>query len=79
MSWRDCTIFTTDCAVVTAGVLIDSPFVLILTVMLTPDRNFCDTRYDEFSFVAQVAQVAQRGFSLAEVPQQIPDSMKTAP
>lgn len=74
MSWRDCTIFTTDCAVVTAGVLIASPFVLILTVMLTPDRIFCDTRHNEFSLAAQVAQ---QGFSLAEVPQQIADSMKT--
>jgi hypothetical protein len=30
MSWRDCTIFTLDCAAVAAGLLIASPFVLIL-------------------------------------------------
>ncbi len=30
MSWRDCTIFTVDCAAVTAGLLIAAPFVLIL-------------------------------------------------
>ncbi len=30
MSWRDFTIFTVDCAAVTAGLLIAAPFVLIL-------------------------------------------------
>ncbi len=30
MSWRDFTIFTMDCAAVTAGLLIAAPFVLIL-------------------------------------------------
>ncbi len=30
MSWRDFTIFTVDCAALTAGFLIAAPFVLIL-------------------------------------------------
>lgn len=30
MSWRNCTIFTVDCAAVMVGLLIASPFVLIL-------------------------------------------------
>ncbi len=32
MSWQDFTIFTMDCAAVTAGLLIASPFVLILVL-----------------------------------------------